>query len=196
MIKLFAKKITLFLIFNKQIEENDFEMYMYAYETLIAFIVNVTVILAISCLFEKFTYTLWFLCWYCPIRQYTGGYHADDYRRCLLVFLSIYLLNIGILETLICFNLSYLIIGGACISFLGILILAPIEHRNNPLSSNEVNHYKKVVRRIGGIGFISILIGVKFEFTYKYALYLASVIICVFIMIVLAIIKERKVLNL
>ncbi|CEP41199.1 accessory gene regulator B family protein (plasmid) [Paraclostridium sordellii] len=196
MIKLFAKKITLFLIFNKQIEENDFEMYMYAYETLIAFIVNVTVILAISCLFEKFTYTLWFLCWYCPIRQYAGGYHADDYRRCLLVFLSIYLLNIGILETLICFNLSYLIIGGAYISFLGILILAPIEHRNNPLSSNEVNHYKKVVRRIGGIGFISILIGVKFEFTYKYALYLASVIICVFIMIVLAIIKERKVLNL
>lgn len=196
MIKLFAKKITLFLIFNKQIEENDFEMYMYAYETLIAFIVNVTVILAISCLFEKFTYTLWFLCWYCPIRQYAGGYHADDYRRCLLVFLLIYLLNIGILETLICFNLSYLIIGGACISFLGILILAPIEHRNNPLSSNEVNHYKKVVRRIGGIGFISILIGVKFEFTYKYALYLASVIICVFIMIVLAIIKERNVLNL
>ncbi|MEG2788774.1 MAG: accessory gene regulator B family protein [Romboutsia sp.] len=196
MIKLFAEKITLFLISNKQIEENDFEMYMYAYETLIAFIVNITVILAISCIFEKFTYTLWFLCWYCPIRQYAGGYHADDYKRCLLVFLSIYLLNIVTLETLIYFNLSYLIIGGACISFFGIWTLAPVEHRNNPLSFNEVNHYRKVVRRIVSIGFISILIGIKFEFTYKYALHLASVIVCVFIMLVLAIIKERKVSNL
>jgi accessory gene regulator B len=113
-----------------------------------------------------------------------------------LVFLSIYLLNIVILENLIYFNLSYLIIGGACISFFGIWTLAPVEHRNNPLSSNEVNHYRKVVRRIVSIGFISILIGFKFELTYKYALYLASVIVCVFIMLVLAIIKERKVSNL
>lgn len=196
MIKLFAKKVTLFLISNKQIEEYDFEMYMYAYETLIAFIVNIIVILAISCIFKKFTYTLWFLGWYCPIRQYAGGYHADNYIRCLLVFLSIYLLNIVILETLMYFNLLYLIIGATCLSFIGIWILAPVEHRNNPLSFNEINQYKQVVRRIVSIGFISILIGIRFELTYKYALYLASVLVCVFIMLVLAIIKERKVLNL
>lgn len=196
MIKLFAEKITLFLISNKQIEKNDFEMYIYAYETLIAFIVNITVILTIAYIFERFTYTLWFLCWYCPIRQYAGGYHANDYKRCLMVFLSIYLLNILILETLMYFNLSYLIIVVTCFSFIGIWILAPVEHRNNPLSFNEINQYRKVVRYMVSIGFISTLIGIRFEFTYKYALYLASVLVCVFIMLVLAIIKERKILNL
>ena len=196
MIKLCAKKITLFLISNKQIEKNDFEMYIYAYETLLAFMVNITAILTIAYIFERFTYTLWFLCWYCPIRQYAGGYHANDYRRCLLAFLLIYLLNILILETLIYFNLSYLIILVTVFSFIGIWFLAPVEHRNNPLSFNEINQYRKVVRYIVSIGFISTLIGIRFELTYKYALYLASVLVCVFTMLVLAIIKERKILNL
>ncbi|WP_420330211.1 accessory gene regulator B family protein [Romboutsia lituseburensis] len=64
MIKLCADKITLFLISNNQIDKDDFEMYVYAYETLIAFIVNIIVILTISCVLKRFTYTLWFLCWY------------------------------------------------------------------------------------------------------------------------------------
>lgn len=196
MIKLCADKITLFLISNNQIDKNDFEMYVYAYETLIAFIVNIIVILTISCVLKRFTYTLWFLCWYCPIRQYAGGYHASNYKRCLLVFLSIYLLNILILDILIYFNLYYLILGATCISFIGIWILSPIEHRNNPLSKNEISQYKKVVRRIISIGFVSILLGINLKFTYKYALYLASVIVCVFIMLILAIIKERNIVKL
>ncbi|WP_343098935.1 accessory gene regulator B family protein, partial [Clostridioides difficile] len=30
------------------------------------------------------TYVLFFLMCYCPIRQFSGGYHADNYFRCLL----------------------------------------------------------------------------------------------------------------
>ncbi|MCC0645540.1 MULTISPECIES: accessory gene regulator B family protein [unclassified Clostridioides] len=191
MVKLCAKKITSFLIYNEAIDSKESENYEYGFETLIAFLLNIFVILTISCMLNKFKYTLLFLCCYCPIRQYTGGYHADNYKKCLGVFITIYLINLVLLTIINFFDLKEMLIILTFISYVGIWILSPIEHREKPLSDEEINHYKKVSRTLISIVLIFIFVGINSEVIYEYSAYAASSIIWIFIMINLAIIKNR-----
>ena len=40
------------------------------------------------------------------------------------------------------------------LSYTGIFILAPIEHRNNPLTLREIKKYKKISRILAGVVYI------------------------------------------
>ena len=192
MFKLCANKITSILIHNNVIDENDYELYSYGFETLIAFIVNILVILSIGFIFDKFSQTLLFLVCYCPIRQFTGGYHAENYRNCLLVFITIFLINITTLHNVMIHNLNNIIIALAFISYIGIYFLAPIEHRNNLLSHKERKNYKKIAITLSTPILIFSVIGINFKTIYEYSLYSSSAVICIFIMLNLAIIKKYK----
>lgn len=192
MLKLCANKVTSILIHSDAIDKEDYELYSYGFETLIAFIVNILVILSVGFIFDKFSQTLLFLACYCPIRQFTGGYHAENYRNCLLVFITIFLINIAILHNAMIYSLNEIVILLAFISYIGIYFLAPIEHRNNPLSNKEKKHYKKIAITLSTIILTFSTMGMNFKATYEYALYSASAIVWIFIMLNLAIIKKDE----
>ena len=192
MLKLCANKVTSILIHNDAIDKEDYELYSYGFETLVAFIVNILVILSIGLIFNKFRQTLLFLACYCPIRQFTGGYHAVNYRNCLLVFITIFLINIVILQNTRIYSLNEIVMLLAFISYIGICFLAPIEHRSNPLSHKEKKHYKKIAITLTSIILIFSAIGINFKTTYEYSLYSISAIVWIFIMLNLAIIKRCK----
>ena len=190
MVESCANKITSFLICSKTIEEKEYDLYLYAFKTLIAFIVNIIAILFVGYILNRFKETALFLLCYCPIRQFTGGYHADNYKKCLLSFIAVYIVNIYIIETLSHYKLSYLIILALVISYTGIYLLSPLEHRNNPLSKVERERYRKIAIFLASIVLLFVLLGINFTITYKYSIYAASVIICIFIMLILEIIKQ------
>ena len=48
MFKSYASKITSFLIENKEINQDDYEVYKYGFEVLIAFIVNIAIVLSMD----------------------------------------------------------------------------------------------------------------------------------------------------
>ena len=110
MVESSANKITSFLICNNIIEQKEYNLYLYGFKTLIAFIVNIVVILIIGNMLNRFKETVLFLACYCPIRQFTGGYHAENYKKCLLTFISIYLTNVYLIEKLAYSNVNYIII--------------------------------------------------------------------------------------
>ena len=86
MFKSYASKITSFLIENKEINQDDYEVYKYGFEV---------IVLSIGLLFNKIFYSIAFLICYCPIRQFAGGYHANNYTKCLLIFILIFILTIN-----------------------------------------------------------------------------------------------------
>ena len=96
MIKSSANKVTSFLYYNKYIDSDkyDYEVYLYGFEALIASILNSVAILLIGLLFDRFIDSIVFLACYCPLRQYSGGYHADTYKRCFFTFICIFLATI------------------------------------------------------------------------------------------------------
>ncbi|MGL5378833.1 accessory gene regulator ArgB-like protein [Clostridium sp.] len=192
MVKSCAKNMTSFLISNKAIEDDESELYIYGFETLIAFAINIAAILLVGAFFNKFTHTLLFLLCYCPIRQFSGGYHAENYKKCLMVFLSIYMLDIAILSVLInkISNISVIIMTLVCA--LIIIKYSPMEHRNNPLSKEERKRYKNTVMLLIGIVLLIVAIGIYNSRFYEYSIYMASSIWCTFIMLKLAIISKGK----
>lgn len=192
MVESCANKITSFLIYNKTIEDKEYDLYLYGFKTLIAFIVNISVILFISYLLNIFKETLLFLLCYCPIRQFTGGYHAENYKRCLLAFISVYLTNIYIIERLVYSNYDYIIMIAMFISYIGICSYAPLEHRNNPLSKEEKQKYKKVARYLTSIIFIFSMIGINVTDVHKYSIYIGIAIICIFEMLIIGIMKQHR----
>ncbi|AFS77146.1 accessory gene regulator protein B [Gottschalkia acidurici 9a] len=192
MIKSCANKVTSFLVSNDAINDEEYEVYSYGFETLLAFIINISVILLLGLIVGKFVQTLLFLTCYCPIRQFTGGYHANSYRNCLLVFVFIFSINIITLDKLSYMNLNEVIICTTLISYIGICLLAPIEHRYNPLSTRQRKSYKKVAILLTSIVLIFVLLGIKYKPIYEYVLYSASVLVWIFIMLILAIIKKIR----
>lgn len=107
MVESIANKITSFLISNKAIEEKESELYSYAFSILIAFLINISAILIIAYSLNLFKETILFLLCYCPIRQFTGGYHADNYKRCLLAFMLLYIVNICFVEFVFYYKYDY-----------------------------------------------------------------------------------------
>lgn len=192
MVESFANKITSFLVYSKAIEDQEYNLYLYGFKTLIAFVINIVVILFVGSMINRFKETLLFLLCYCPIRQFTGGYHADSYKKCLISFILIYLANIFIVERLAHNNLEYFIIVAMLIGYIGIYFLSPLEHRNNPLNYKERKKYRKVAIYISSIVIIFSMIGINFSEIYKYSIYAASSIICIYVMLVLGIIKQRN----
>ncbi|CEP45510.1 accessory gene regulator protein B [[Clostridium] sordellii] len=192
MVKSCANRITSFLISNKAIKREDYELYSYGFETLIAFFINISIILIIGYFLDKTLETILFLIFYCPIRQFSGGYHADNYLKCLIVFISIYILNVLALNNLGYSERDWIIFILACISYLGIWYIAPLEHRQKPLTIKEKNIYKKKVTKLITIALIIAIICRNFDITYRYSIYIESSIICIFIMLLLGLIKKLR----
>ena len=69
----------------------------------------IVVILFIGYILNRFKETALFLLCYCPIRQFTGGYHADNYKKCLLSFILIYIGNVYFIEVLMNKKVDYII---------------------------------------------------------------------------------------
>ena len=70
---------------------------MYGIEVFISNVLNVLAIFIISCLLSDGLMGLVFLLIFCPLRVFTGGYHAKTYGKCFMVgnisFLMVYWLN-------------------------------------------------------------------------------------------------------
>ena len=125
MFKSLSYRITDILVNNGIIEIDDFEIYRYGFETLIYFIVNISVALLIGIIFDRFIHTIVFLSCYCTLRQFTGGYHAKNYTECTLTFAAIYLITIFVANNIDIVSYKYLSIVILIISMFIIYKLAP-----------------------------------------------------------------------
>ncbi|MDK2587396.1 accessory gene regulator B family protein [Romboutsia sedimentorum] len=190
MFKSLSYKFANILIKNNIIENEDLEIYRYGFETLIYFIVNISVVLFIGIIFDRLIHTIVFLSCYCTLRQFTGGYHAKNYIECTLTFAAIYLLTIFIDNNLDIERYKYLIILIYIFSIYIIYKLSPQEHRNKPLSEKEKVHYRSVAIKI--ISFISTIymLSMLFDYLKEYTIYLFFAVIWICILLIIGLVKD------
>ena len=176
MFKSYASKITSFLIENKEINQDDYEVYKYGFEVLIAFIVNIAIVLSIGLLFNKIFYS--------------GGYHANNYTKCLLIFILIFILTINTSSNVDSQIYTLMIFIISTLSYTGIFILAPIEHRNNPLTLREIKKYKKISRILAGVVYILTLIFMEIDKLRELSAYTCSSLFWINMMLCLGVLKQ------
>ena len=171
MFKSLSYKFANLLVKNEVIENEDFEIYRYGFETLIYFIVNISVALLIGIIFDRFIHTIIFLSCYCTLRQFTGGYHARNYTECTLTFVVIYLITIFIDNNIDVDKYKHVLVILMIISIYIIYKLAPLEHRNKPLSEKKKENYRETIKKILFIVLDGIIFGSIINSLQQYIIY-------------------------
>ncbi|HFL3544250.1 accessory gene regulator B family protein [Clostridioides difficile] len=128
---------------------------------------------------------------YCPIRQFSGGYHADNYFRCLLTFIFIILSTILIIENINIDLFKNIIMIIASVSWVGICVLCPIEHRSNPISDREKLVYKKTAIFISTVVLLITILSLSLSIFVDYFTYSAFAMFWIFVMLVLGKLKAK-----
>ena len=141
MYKHLAESLATLLAANRIIDIERQECYSYGLELFLFKFTLYIIILIISLLTNTFLISLIFTVSYLLLRQYTGGYHCKTAEACMITSIFIYVLMLLLYNVGICNYSVYLLICNL-LSYLVILIRAPIENENNPLKIREIKAYR------------------------------------------------------
>ena len=81
MITSISKKLASYLSRKNIIDKDKKEIYQYGYEVLISGLIGFAIVIILGILMNRFIESLLFLGVFVPVRQLTGGYHADSDRK-------------------------------------------------------------------------------------------------------------------
>lgn len=168
MITYLSRKLTGFLCRNSIIESDKAEIYQYGYEVFISGMLGFIISIVIGIISGHLIESLIFLVFFVPLRQLSGGYHADSYLICNIVFTAIFL---SILAAA-CFISQRLTIPIAILceifTFLTMFFLAPIENKNKPLDEEQITLNRK--KCLITVPLLSLLSFILFFFNSVYSL--------------------------
>lgn len=181
-----ASIITARLCDEKIIQSEDMEMCNYGILISMANLFNFAIAFCIG----YFTNSLWeiglFYIIFVSIRFFTGGYHADSYSKCFLLFAITCMVHLGIVKLIEASvnNQVWIII--IAISLLGgcILKYAPIENENRPLSVVERRKFRiKSIMLYLFWSFVGIILWI--QQVERYSAVFVSVFIIIFIYMII-----------
>jgi accessory gene regulator B len=90
MITALALKISHYLVEQGAAEKEDVEIYQYGIGLFLSTVFNIAAVLAMSLFTGMFAGTVLFLLIFITLRTVTGGYHANTYMKCFIVFICVY----------------------------------------------------------------------------------------------------------
>lgn len=138
MIVYLARLITEFFIRYGVIDKDDQEIYQYGNEIVISTVFDFLILFGFGLLFKDVINVFLFWIAFFILRKFGGGYHADTYLRCKIVFsINIFIVLIMMHYEEYIYNI-YLMVSLTLLSCLVIFLFAPIENKNKPLSESEI----------------------------------------------------------
>lgn len=128
--------ITDTLIEGEVIKNEERNLYLYCFGTLIEMTANFITTLIIGVLLGEFTSTLLFMLVFIPLRSTAGGYHCETAGKCYLLSLTVYCAVI--------FTYDFVSVTPLCIcvlicviDFAVIVVLSPIASLSKPFTVKE-----------------------------------------------------------
>ena len=143
MITTLAQIITDFLYKNKTISASKLDIYIYGFEILISNIVCISIAITLGIITNKFYEMLFFLLSFTLLRKYCGGFHAETYFKCGLIFTVDVIVVLALIQVVT----NYPIQLHVFLYLIGLVLImwkAPIENKYKPLTGKEKNKYKKL----------------------------------------------------
>lgn len=163
------------------IDSQDGEVFQFGVEAYIKSRLNMLLPLVLSIFFNCFLQMFLFIALYCRLRRYAGGYHSKSEVLCFI--LSQLMIMGAMIIILFSTEIPSLILNIiVALSALTIILLGPVETRNNPLTSHEKILYKKKNVFYTAIIFVSYVIS-HMVFT-SITSTLASVLVVVAILVI------------
>lgn len=151
MISKIIAKLVEYLYRKNIIDEDKKEIYQYGYEVLISGLTGFAIVMILGAIMKCFMESILFLAVFVPIRQLTGGYHADSYLKCNIVFTVLFLIVILATEamlTTILFVYIFILVG---VFVLAVYEFAPMENPNKPLDEGQKLLNRKIALAVSAI---------------------------------------------
>lgn len=143
MITALANHIADFIYSNAELSEEQRDVYVYGYEVIISSVITFVLLIITGIIFKRFFESMAFFLVFYSLRQHTGGYHADTYLKCNLIFeFNIILVMILSLIDFSFIALLSVNIVSFVLCFTSILTLAPMENKNKPISPKSKKTHK------------------------------------------------------
>lgn len=134
-----SQKLAYYLLSKGIIKENEIDIYVYGYETLISGIIDFLLTLTLGIIFNRPYSSLIYFAMFVSVRMYTGGYHADSYLKCKIIFVfsTIVVLGISYIEFALYVEIMIIVL-----FMITVFYLSPIENPNKPLSTFQKRKYR------------------------------------------------------
>lgn len=144
MIDSLSRYITQRLVNNNIIDFDDIDIYIYGFQLFFATLFKGIGLLIIGATLGYIKEILVFIATFSVLRVYAGGYHSPSYLKCFIITVIFTLISILGGELLTYLNHFYLTLGILIIATILILIYAPVDSENRPLTESEHKRYRKI----------------------------------------------------
>lgn len=192
MIRRFSGYIVSYLIRSEVIEDSgdDKEYYQYGVEITVSTIISLLLAFLIGILTSSVFEVCIFLLSLIPIRQFTGGYHANTYLKCNLWLCILCCLTIFIYHITKEVINVYGLISITIIPIIIIAIFSPIENPNKQITF-EKRPKLKLISII--IALLSGLVGnILVALTYEFGLIVLYTLFLVAMLMIVSLLQERR----
>lgn len=192
MIVSLSKYISNFLNEKKVVSEEDIPVYQYGFEIIISTILGFLIVLGIGILLNMKLLSMLYYIIFVFMRQLTGGYHADTYLKCNLIFGFLSFVTMGITKLAVNtrqYNLIfYLILMG--ISLAVIWVYSPIENKNKPLDEKQKkkNHILSCIYSC----VLSVINCILFKYAVKISILLILTLFMISVLIIISKLLEGE----
>ncbi len=182
----------------KKLEHNNVELKKkgsqeicaYGIEITLSTIVNYVLLFVIGAVFKNIISSVIFGIVFTTIRHYIGGYHCTTYLRCNLTFCGIFTTVLLLGQILLNWvNISILILI-LLWSGLGVWYLGPVENKNKPVTSEQLQRCRIIAKYIYIFDF-AISIFLYFCKPY-YGIIMALTLLSVVVLLPIGTIAERR----
>lgn len=185
-----AEKVTDRFIQNRLVDEKQKEVYTYGMELLISTLLSTGMVLGIGAVCHRLWYTVVLMIPFYHIRIYAGGFHAENYVKCFSAFVGGYCMIMTAAEYLIRSGKQDLIVAASVLSFALIWKWSPVEDHSRPLDMEERKAYGTKARKTAAFYTVAAVL-IYTAFRPAEAVYMASSINAVLLMLLTGIIKNR-----
>ncbi len=158
MFKNIAEDIVFYLSRKKILNQDNREIYVYALEVVLLNFILIMTLLIISLFGGQHLFVVCYLCFFVPLRVFTGGYHAKKSEICFVMSVASYVLAMILVNNnLLLFNNEIIVFITALLMLL-MFLYSPIENINHPLEKARKRKNKIIARVIVLIDFTLLIV--------------------------------------
>lgn len=142
----FAEDIVFYLTKRKVLNQDNREIYEYALEVILLNTSLLIILLLISVFVGEYLFFLCYLCFFLPIRIFSGGYHLKRSETCFFVSILSYVILLIVLKANILLYKNEMVYIASLMIMTMIALFSPIKNDNHPMSDKQIRRNKTIIR--------------------------------------------------
>ena len=141
-----ARKLVRLAVSAGAIRQEDEELYLFAYESLLAGVISWASLLLMATVLQAFWGAVLFMLFFIPLRSYAGGYHEGSYLKCYVLSLTVFAALIVFCPFLARTVPALALCAALAAAGVAVWLRAPVADPNKPLDEDQRRAYRRRAR--------------------------------------------------